>query len=261
MLSGNLAEFPLLRLLETLMGAARGGALFIEHPNFSGCLYLAGGHPVHAEAGSLRGLEALELLAGVRAAPFRFESEAQTQERSIEPSLQTHQLILHQFEAWKEISLPDNWGLLLQARTAQGQTQLSPLEVGVLTQAEGKTLAQALMNPRLSPLETAQVLSKFLRLGLLEARLHLEIRPEPLVVLSLYGGGQGVAVIDEDLYARWQGLLGGPFRVRLRTKHQETTLRPEPRINMQGRLGLFERDLRQLRLSRGMPVEAWPEAG
>ncbi|MCX7783277.1 MAG: DUF4388 domain-containing protein, partial [Meiothermus sp.] len=143
MLSGNLAEFPLLRLLETLMGAARGGALFIEHPNFSGRIYLSGGHPVHAEAGSLWGLEALELLAGVRSAPFRFESESQTQERSIEPTLQTHQLILHQFEAWKEISLPDNWGLLLQGRMAQGQTQLSPLEVGVLTQAEGKTLAQA----------------------------------------------------------------------------------------------------------------------
>lgn len=261
MLSGNLAEFPLLRLLETLMGAARGGALFIEHPNFSGRIYLSGGHPVHAEAGSLRGLEALELLAGIHSAPFRFESEAQTQERSIEPSLETHQLILHQFEAWKEISLPDNWGLVLQARTVRRQTQLSPLEVGVLTQIQGQSLAQALMNPRLSPLETAQVLSKLLRLGLLEARLQLEIRPEPLVVLSLYGGGQGVAVIDEELYAQWQGLLGGPFRVRLRTKHQETTLRPEPRINMQGRLGLFERDLRQLRLGRGMPVEVWPEVG
>ncbi len=261
MLSGNLAEFPLLRLLETLMGAARGGALFIEHPHLAGCIYLSGGLPVHAEAGSLRGLEALELLAGVRSAPFRFESETQTQEQSIEPSLETHQLILHQFEAWKEISLPDNWGLILRGKGAPEKTKLSPLELAVLTYAQGQRIAKTLMNPRLSPLETAQVLSKLLRLGLLEARLHLEIRPEPLVVLSLYGGGQGVAVIDEDLYAQWQGLLGGPFRVRLRTKHQETTLRPEPRINMQGRLGLFEHDLRQLRLSRGMPVEAWPEAG
>ncbi|RIH79700.1 DUF4388 domain-containing protein [Meiothermus hypogaeus] len=260
MLSGNLAEFPLLRLLETLMGAARGGALFIEHPNFSGCIYLSGGHPVHAEAGSLRGLEALELLAGVQSAPFRFESERQTQERSIEPSLETHQLILHQFEAWKEISLPENWGLILRGKGAPEKTKLSPLELAVLTYAQGQSIAKTLMNPRLSPLETAQVLSKLLRQGLLEARLHLEIRPEPLVVLSLYGGGQGVAVIDEDLYAQWQGLLGGPFRVRLRTKSQETTLRAEPRTNMKGRLGLFERDLRQLRLGRGILVEAWPEA-
>lgn len=261
MLSGNLAEFPLLRLLETLMGAARGGALFIEHPNFSGRIYLHGGYPVHAEAGSLRGLDALELLAGIQSAPFRFESETQTQERSIEPSLETHNLILHQFEAWKEIGLPDNWGLMLVSRPASSQTQLSPLEVGVLTLADGKSVAQALMNNRLSPLETAQVLDKLLRLGLLVARLRLKIRPEPLVVLSLYGGGQGVAVIDEDLFAHWQGLLGGPFLVRVRTKTQEVTLRPEPRIHMLGRLGLFERDLRQLRLSRGAPVEVWPEIG
>jgi hypothetical protein len=235
--------------------------LFIEHPSFLGRVYLYGGYPVHAEAGSLRGLEALELLAGIQSAPFRFKSETQTQERSIEPSLETHNLILHQFEAWKEISLPDNWGLMLQTRPASSKTQLSPLEVGVLTLAEGKTLVQTLMNNRLSPLETAQVLSRLLRLGLLEARLRLEIKPEQLVVLSLYGGGQGVAVIDEDLYAQWQVLLGRVFLVRVRTKKLETTLRPESRSNMLGRLGLFERDLRQLRLSRGMPVEAWPEAG
>lgn len=260
MLSGNLAEFPLLRLLETLMGAARGGALHIEHPSFVGAIYLEGGHPVHAQAGSLRGLEALELLAGLRSAPFRFDSEQQTQERSIEPGLRTHRLILHQFEAWKEIDLPDNWELLLQARPAQGHTRLSPLEVSVLTQAQGKSLAQALMNGRLSPLETAQVLNKLLHSGLLEARMHLQVQPEPLVVLTLYGGGQGVAAIDEDLFLRWQRLLGGGFVLRVRSKTQETTLRPEPRLNMQGRVGLFERDLRQLRLSRGVPVEVWPEA-
>jgi hypothetical protein len=166
---------------------------------------------------------------------------------------------LHQFEAWKEIDLPDNWGLLLQGRGIRSQTQLSPLELGVLTQVRGQSLAQALMNSSRSPLETAQVLSKLLRLGLLEARLHPETKPELLVVLSLYGSGQGVAVIDEDLYAQWQSLFGGPFRVRLRSKNQETILRPEPRINVQGRVGLFERDLRQLRLGRGMLVEVWPE--
>jgi len=217
-LSGNLSEFPLLRLLETLMGAARGGALFIEHPHFSGRIYLYGGYPVHAEAGSLRGLDALELLAGIQSAPFRFESETQTQERSIEPSLETHNLILHQFEAWQEVSLPDNWGLMLQTRPTSSQTQLSPLEVGILTMADGKSLIHALMNSRLSPLETAQVLGKLLCSGLLKAQIRLEIRPEQLVVLSLYGGGQGVGVIDEDLFAHWQGLLGGLFLVRVRTK-------------------------------------------
>ncbi|MCX8088222.1 MAG: DUF4388 domain-containing protein [Meiothermus ruber] len=260
MLSGNLAEFPLLRLLETLMGAARGGALLIEHPSFAGSIYFEGGHPVHAEAGPLRGLKALELLAGLKSAPFRFDAEQATPERSIERSLETHQLILHQFEAWSEVHLPHNWELTLHGCLIQGPTQLSPLEADVLAQAQGKSLAQALMSGRLSPLETAQVLSKLLRLGVLEARIHLTVEPEPLVVLTLYGGGQGVAAIDEGLFTHWQGLVGGAFMVRLRTKTLEATLRPEPRLNMQGRVGLFERDMRQLRLSRGVPVEVWPEA-
>lgn len=260
MLSGNLAEFPLLRLLETLMGAARSGALLIEHPSLAGSIYLKRGHPVHAEAGPLRGLQALELLAGLKSAPFRFDAEQASPERSIERSLETYQLILCQFAAWNEIALPDNWGLLLQTRSLRGPTQLSPLEAGVLTQAQGKSLAQVLASGRLSPLETAQVLSKLLRLGLLEAQTIPAIEPEPLVVLTLYGGGQGVAAIDEDLFARWQGLLGRAFMVRVRTKTQEATLRPEPRLNMRGRVGLFEHDVRQLHLSRGIPVEVWPEA-
>jgi hypothetical protein len=217
------------------MGAARGGALLIEHPSFAGSIYFEGGHPVHAEAGPLRGLKALELLAGLKSAPFRFDAEQATPERSIERSLETHQLILHQFEAWSEVHLPHNWELTLHGCLIQGPTQLSPLEADVLAQAQGKSLAQALMSGRLSPLETAQV-------------------------LTLYGGGQGVAAIDEGLFTHWQGLVGGAFMVRLRTKTLEATLRPEPRLNMQGRVGLFERDMRQLRLSRGVPVEVWPEA-
>ena len=260
MLSGNLVEFPLSRLLETLMGAARGGALCIEPPGFVGVVYLEGGHPVHAQAGPLQGLEALEFLAGLRSAPFRFDAEQRTQKRSIEPGLSTHRLILHQFEAWKEIDLPDNWQLLLQARPTQEYARLSPLEVSMLTRVQGKSLAQALMDGQLSPLETAQVISKLLRLGLLEARMHPQIRPERLAVLTLYGGGQGVAAIDVDLFAHWQGLLGEGFVLWVRSKTQEVALRPEPRFNMQGWLGLFERDLRQLRLSRGVVVEAWPEA-
>ncbi len=259
MLSGNLAEFPLLRLLETLMGAAREGALFIQHSQFSGCIYLRGGYPVHAEAGPLRGLEALELLAGLRSGPFRYEAGVQAQEQSIEPGLETQRLILHQFEAWREIELPENWGLVLQSQPTSSQTQLSPMELRVLALAEGKSLVQALMNQQFTPLQTAQVLDKLLRLGLLEARKSWEIQPEMLVVLPLYGGGQGVAAIDEGLFTRWKSLLGGPFWVRLRSRTQEVALRPEPRIQMQGRLGLFERDMRWLRLSRGMRVEAWPE--
>ncbi|RIH85278.1 hypothetical protein Mlute_01611 [Meiothermus luteus] len=258
MLSGNLAEFPLLRLLEALMGATRGGALLVQHPLFSGAIYLQNGYLVHAEAGPLKGLAAMELLAGVPAAPFRFEVNQPAPAQSIEPNLSTYRLILHQFEAWKEIRLPQDWGLVLQGCPSPQQVRLSPLELRVLAQAEGKRIAQALMN-HASPLEAAQVLAKLLELGLLEARPQPQTKPEALVVLSLYGKGGGVAVVDVELFGRWQALVGGPFQVRVRTPQLEARLRPEARPHMQGRLGLFEADLRRFQLRRGVWVEAWPE--
>ncbi|MCS7057869.1 MAG: DUF4388 domain-containing protein [Meiothermus sp.] len=258
MLSGNLAEFPLLRLLEVLMGATRGGALFIQHPLFLGAIYLQNGYLVHAEAGPLKGLEATELLIGVPAAPFRFEANRPAPSQSIEPSLSTHQLILHQFEAWREIRLPEDWGLTLRGGSSQPRVQLSPLELRVLAQAEGKRIAQVLMGHP-PPLEAAQVLAKLLKLGFLGVQPQPGISPETLVVLSLYGKGEGVAVVDEELFERWQALVPGPFRVRVRTHRLEASLHPEARPHMQGRLGLFETDLRRLQLSRGVWVEAWPE--
>lgn len=275
MLSGNLAEFPLPRLLETLMSIRRGGALFIQPPQFTGTLYLQDGQPIHAEAGPLRGLEALELLAGVRKAPFRFEAGLAAPAQSIEQSLRTHQILLHQLEAWRSIELPEDWGLLLGRSTQP--VGLSPLELQVMAQAEGQSIAQVLMSGLRSPLELAQVLSKLLRQGLMRARPPLLVAPEALVVLPLYGKGQGVAAIDEDLFLHWRGQLGGEFWVCLRkaeplaaargrssatqrTQALEARLHPTPRPHLQGRLGLFEADLRRLRLSRGITVEAWPES-
>jgi len=190
-LSGNLAEFPLSRLLETLMGAARGGALCIEPPGFVGVVYLEGGHPVHAQAGPLQGLEALEFLTGLRSAPFRFDAEQRTQKRSIEPGLSTHRLILHQFEAWKEIDLPDNWQLLLQARPNQGYVQLSPLEASMLARVQGKSLAQALMDGQLSPLEAAQVISKLLSWGCSRPGCTHRYGPSAWRCLPCTAGGRG----------------------------------------------------------------------
>lgn len=259
MLSGNLAEFPLLGLIQTLMSASRGGALYIEHPRFPAHIYFRDGQIVHAEAGSLEGFEALELLAGLQNAPFRFEAEKETPTRSIQHNLETHTRLSELFDSWQRLSLPKDWSMLVRTRDMPMRLQLGQQELSVLSQIDNHSIAEVLMNKKVSPLETARILYRLLQEGLLEVHAMVNVKPEQLVILSLYGSGQGVAVLDYELYDAWRNQLGSNFYVRVRLKGGEVSFRVEPRSNLRGRLGLFERDMRQLKVARGTTAEVWPE--
>ena len=130
----------------------------------------------------------------------------------------------------------------------------------MLSLVDGRSIADLLMNRKVNPLETAGVLYRLLQEGLLEVHAMVNVKPEQLVILSLYGSGQGVAVLDYELYDAWRKQLGSNFYVRVRLKGNEVSFRVEPRSNLVGRLGLFERDMRQLKLNRGSIVEVWPES-
>ena len=91
----------------------------------------------------------------------------------------------------------------------------------------------------------------------LEAYPEVDLPPEPLVVLPIYGPGSGVAYVDEALYAQWARAIRRGFRVRLLPLGAVLEVRPRP--NLQGRVGLMEEDLKRLRLRRGDKVEAVPE--
>ncbi|MCY3122427.1 DUF4388 domain-containing protein, partial [Acinetobacter baumannii] len=55
MLRGNLADFPLVGLLQMLFSSGRGGALVVEPPPLPGSIYIQAGQIVHAQAGGLTG--------------------------------------------------------------------------------------------------------------------------------------------------------------------------------------------------------------
>ena len=120
---------------------------------------------------------------------------------------------------------------------------------------EGKRIAEVLLAPGV--LRQARVLSTLLEVGALEAYPEVDLPPEPLVVLPIYGPGSGVAYVDEALYAQWARAIRRGFRVRLLPLGAVLEVRPRP--NLQGRVGLMEEDLKRLRLRRGDKVEAVPE--
>lgn len=283
MLSGNLAEFPFPSLVGALMSAGRTGRLVLKPPFLEAEVYLRAGQVVHARAWSgergLEGEEALDLLVGLKQAPFAFEPEALPPHTTLLGGLSVPARLAEAQAVWESLSLPDNWGyvlrphipepLLLQNRLGlpiergyalrlgnEGEeVELPPEVLSVLAQLEGKRIAEVLLAPGV--LRLARILNTLLRMGVLEALPQVALAPVPLLVLPIYGIGSGVAYVDEALYAEWARAIRHGFRLRLRAPEAVMEVRPRP--NIPGRLGLLEGDLKRLRLRRGDRVEVVPE--
>ncbi|TBH17552.1 DUF4388 domain-containing protein [Thermus thermamylovorans] len=258
-LEGNLAEFPLPSLVGALMSAGRTGRLLVQPPYLEGEVFLQGGQVVHARARSgeraLEGEEALDLLAGLRRAPFRFEPEASPPKTTLLGGLAVPARLAEAQAAWQGLALPADWGYVLRLPKGAGEAELTPEALRVLAQVEGKPIAEVLLSP--GTLRLARILHTLLQLGALEAVPQVQLAPVALLVLPIYGPGSGVAYVDEALYAAWARAIRHGFRLRLRPPEALMEVRPRPHI--QGRLGLLEEDLRRLRLKRGDKVEVVPE--
>ncbi len=259
MLEGNLAEFPLPSLVGALMGTGRTGCLLIQPPFLRGEVYLKGGKPLHAQVAlgdkTLEGEEALDLLVGVKRAPFRFEGEVLPPKTTLGGGLEVSARLAEAQEAWSTLNLPSDWGYILRLAPGAQEVELPEEALRVFTQVEGKRLAEVLVAPK--PLRVARILHTLLTLGALEAVPKVELSPVALLVLPIYGPGSGVAYVDEGLYTEWVRRIRYAFRLRLIGK--EVVLEVKPRPNLTGRLGLLEGDLRGLRLRRGDKVEVVPE--
>ena len=234
MLSGDLAEFPFPSLVGALMSAGRTGRLHLRPPFLEAEVYLRG---------------------GLRRAPFVFEPEALPPHTTLLGGLEVPARLAQAQAAWEKVKLPADWGLRLRLPREGSAVELPPEALGLLARVEGKRIAEVLLAPGV--LRQARVLSTLLEVGALEAYPEVDLPPEPLVVLPIYGPSSGVAYVDEALYAQWARAIRRGFRVRLLPLGAVLEVRPRP--NLQGRVGLMEEDLKRLRLRRGDKVEAVPE--
>jgi len=283
MLSGNLADFPFPSLVGALMSAGRTGRLVLRPPFLEAEVYLRAGQVVHARAWSgergLEGEEALDLLVGLKQAPFAFEPEAHPPHTTLLGGLSVPARLAEAQAVWEGLSLPDNWGYVLRPHIPEPlllqnllglpadrgyvlrlgpegeEVELPPEVLAVLAQLEGKRIAEVLLAPGV--LRLARILNTLLRMGVLQAVPQVALDPVPLLVLPIYGPGSGVAYVDEALYAEWARAIRHGFRLRLRAPEAVMEVRPRPSIP--GRLGLLEEDLKRLRLRRGDKVEVVPE--
>ncbi|WP_243028082.1 DUF4388 domain-containing protein [Thermus albus] len=258
-LEGNLAEFPFAALVGALMGTGRTGRLLVRTPHLEGEVFLQNGQVIHARVRSgekaLEGEEALDLLVGLKRAPYRFEPEVLPPHTTLLGGLAVPARLAEAQVQWQGLSLPADWGYILRLPVKGGEVEIGPEALRVLAQVEGKRIAEVLLAP--GALRLARILHTLLQMEALEAVPLVEVPPASLLVLPIYGPGSGVAFVDEGLYAEWARAIRHGFRLRL--ERLEALMEVRPRPNIPGRLGLLEEDLKRLRLRRGDKVEVVPE--
>jgi len=262
-LKGNLSEFPLGTLIQTLAAAGRSGVLVVQPPWLEGRVALKEGGLYAARAGARRGWAALELLAGLPRAPFVFDD---TIPLPPEPNLNLPleaalARMLAVGDRWSGlVHLPGDWQVELALSRKSGEMKLTPVMLQVLGLVEGRSIARILEEAEAPPVEVAEALDRMLGEGVLELRTPSEMRGEELVALSFYGKETGVAYVDEALHREWQKLLPHPFGVRVRSpRGQEAFFQVRPRADIPGRIMLHDKDLRKLRAGRGIKLSVQPE--
>ncbi len=260
MLKGNLADLPLPELLQTLATSSRGGLLAIRAPGLEGRVGFRAQRIVMAKAGGLAGADALRLLAGLRQGTFAF-GPSELEEENLAASLaEALTGVLEALEAFRPLTaLPEDWSRVLQKSGRRQEFELALPELQLYTEAEGKTVAEALAAPG-QVLERARTLNRLLARGVLVARVVRSVAPVTLVALPYYGPVTGLAYVDRALYQRWSERLGAPFRLRVRApRGGEATFRVEPRDAIPERVMLHDRELRKLRAARGTRLKVVPE--
>ncbi|WP_293177714.1 DUF4388 domain-containing protein [Oceanithermus sp.] len=263
MLKGNLSEFPLGTLMQTLAAAGRSGVLIVSPPWTEGRIALKDGALYAAEVGPRRGWAAIELLAGLQRAPFVFDDRvALPAEANLSLPLETALArLLAVGDRWAGLThLPGDWQVGVELTRKSGELKLTPVMLQVLGLLEGRSIGQILEEAEAPPLEVAEALDRLLAEGVLRLRTPAQMRSEELVALSFYGKETGVAYVDAALYAEWQKMLPQPFFLRVRSpRGGEQVFEVRPRNDIPGRIMLNDRDLRKLRAGRGVKLAVQPE--
>jgi len=264
-LKGNLSEFPLGTLIQTLAAAGRRGSLLITPPWLSGRVVLLEGSLYAAFAGEKSGWQAMELLAGLREAPFAFDSsQPPPAEGNVNLPLETALArLLAVMERWDRYRhIPNDWSLGINLARNSGELKLTPAMLQVLGLAEGNSIATVLSQATTEPVDTAAALDDLLAEGILQLSAPAGMEEAELVALSFYGKQTGVAFIDEALFNEWRRQLARPFRLRVHSPHGiEARFEVQPRAEIAGRIMLNDRDLRRLRAGRGIKLLVKPELG
>jgi hypothetical protein len=171
MVRGDLAIFPLLSVMQMLLSSGRAGRFSVEHPR-GGALWLDPGEVIHAQAGSLSGEAALQMLASLDGGQFQFEPNLIPPSRTLALRRDaTLRRMLDDNEAWIVLlrSFPD-WEkpVRFTARWNDSQPVTRNQYRALSLIPDGVALRTLLDRSGLPPRQVLDTLKPFLTAGLIE---------------------------------------------------------------------------------------------
>ncbi|WP_027481717.1 DUF4388 domain-containing protein [Deinococcus pimensis] len=170
MLSGNLADFSLLDVMQLLLTSGRTGALRLAHPR-GGDVWLEGGEVVHATALGRSGEDALSLIASLHDGQFNFDQGATTSDRSV--AMRREAVLtrmLQEGDAWAPIirAMPDWTSPVRFTNGWSDQTRVTRRQYEALSLVGRGDLATMVRASSFSPRELMEILLPFWQAGKLE---------------------------------------------------------------------------------------------
>jgi hypothetical protein len=262
-LKGNVADFPLVGVLQMLERDARTGSVRLDHGQ-GAIISVLGGRIIDAAFLPSKGERALSLISSFTNAPFEFSEHTLLTEQSINRPMQLLLLELHSENLqWKKIrSRLKNWALAPQWSAVKPETQ-NPERLEVIGFIDGThSIEDILQHCDLPPLRAAEILMEFTneRLILLGSA-NVITEPLELMVLPIYAPDESTVFVDQSLYEQWRVIFGTVLAAVITPKGERQMFRVKGRESSLGRIQIAESAMRKLKLARGMNVKIIPSGG
>jgi Domain of unknown function (DUF4388) len=260
MLRGNLADFPLVGILQLISKDGKSGTIRImERP--AGAIGVIEGRVTDAIYRPSRGERALSLMNSFTDAPFEFDANAIPAEQTITRPTQALLLELHdQHLRWvrlrerlRDWSVNPQWLLRPEKFVSAEQALIADLIDG------RRSVERILQESQLPALRTAELLiqmanSRMIALG----QISQLSAPQALVVLSVYHPDDKTVFVDRALHRVWTDTFGTVRVVIVTPKGERHDFAVQPRDGVGERIMIPDGALRKMRISRGVKITAIP---
>lgn len=263
MLKGNIADFPMVGVLQMLQRDNRTGSIRFDYAQ-GALISVVGGKITHALYSPSKGERALSLISSFPSATFEFLENKLFDEQSVSRPMQLLLLELHSESLeWKKIRARlKNWTLSPQWAGLKLDTS-NPERREVIDLINGqRNIEDILHRCDLPPRRTAEILVELTNeRQILLGSTSLITEPLELLVLPIYAPDETTIFVDQALYEQWKVIYGTVLATVISPKNEKQMFRVRGREATLGRVQIPDAAIRKLKLARGLKVRVVPSGG